>query len=382
MPVRLWIASIAYCITETRDRGYSSTKRCDMPLKPYWSQVEPAKDAALWRFMDLRKFRDLMASEELYFRRADLYPDQNEGLPPEAYALRVLGLDPYDITDRFELNNHLGFTAQAREAFYISCWYLYSQGLETLDMWATYGHDGVAVCTRYELLYNALDGLLDDAHLGRVQYGRDHLTDRFNGLEFIFTKELKYAPDCEVRALITSYDPLGSGNRHFDLNNYPHSRPLPINPRNTWVPDSKRRRIDVRTLITDVVVSPWAEPDAVQEIELWLHSKGFPISAKRSELTNSKNVPSLAELLRHRQLFSDRKIPPHFEETDVTNRELDQFIEQISVLTPERVRWLYKQRWEILRLLPDDIPRLSDAQYLEAMLRLLDTWKKRDISVG
>ncbi len=28
--------------------------------------------------MDLRKFRDLMASEELYFRRAELYPDKSE----------------------------------------------------------------------------------------------------------------------------------------------------------------------------------------------------------------------------------------------------------------------------------------------------------------
>src|ERR1700743_2709820 len=71
--------------------SYYSKKRGDMPIKPYWSQVEPAKDVELWRFMDLRKFRDLMASEELYFRRADLYPDQSEGLPPEAYALRVLG---------------------------------------------------------------------------------------------------------------------------------------------------------------------------------------------------------------------------------------------------------------------------------------------------
>jgi hypothetical protein len=74
-----------------------------MPIKPYWSQVEPAKDGELWRFMDLRKFRDLMGNEELYFRRADLYPDQSEGLPPEAYALRVLGLDPYDINDRFTI---------------------------------------------------------------------------------------------------------------------------------------------------------------------------------------------------------------------------------------------------------------------------------------
>jgi hypothetical protein len=349
-----------------------------MPVKPDWSQLEPAKDAELWRFMDLRKFRDLMASEELYFRRADLYPDQNEGLPPEVYALRVLGLDPYDITDRFELNNHLGFTAQAREAFYINCWYLYSEGLETLDMWATYGHDGVAVCTRYELLYDALNGLLDDAHLGRVQYGRDHLTDRFNGLELIFTKQLKYEPDCEIRAIITSYDPLGSGDRHLDLNNYPHTRPLPINPRNTWVPDSKRRRIDLRTLITEVVISPWGEPDAVQEIELWLRSKAFPISPRRSELT-SPNVPTLAEFLKHRQLFSERpNEPAMFEGTEITKHELDRFTEEISVLAPERVRWLYKQRWKVLRLCPGDIPRLSDAQYLEATLRILYALKKRE----
>jgi hypothetical protein len=51
-----------------------------MPVNPYCSQLEPTNDAVLWRFMDLRKFRDLMSSEELYFRRADLYPDKSEGL--------------------------------------------------------------------------------------------------------------------------------------------------------------------------------------------------------------------------------------------------------------------------------------------------------------
>jgi hypothetical protein len=349
-----------------------------MPVKPYWSQVEPAKDVELWRFMDMRKFRDLMASEELYFRRADLYADKSEGLPPEAYALRVLGLDPYDINDRVKLNNHLGFIAQTREAFYISCWYLYNEGLETLDMWETYGHDGVSVCTRYELLYDALDGLQDDAHLGRVQYGTNHLTDRFNDMKFITTKELKYAPECEVRAFITSFDPLGTGNRHVDLNNNPHPHPLPINPRNPWVPDSKRRRVDLRKLITGVVISPWADNDAVQEIELWLRGKGFPISAKKSYLT-SPNTPTLAEFQKHRRLFGERpKEPALIEETEATRRELDKFTEEISALTPERVRWLYKQRWEILRLCPGDIPRLYDAQYLEAMLRILDSWKKRN----
>lgn len=68
-----------------------------MPLLPYVNRVEPVDDAAIWRYLDLRKFRDLIASEELYFRRADLFTDKSEGLPPEQYAMRILGLDPYDI---------------------------------------------------------------------------------------------------------------------------------------------------------------------------------------------------------------------------------------------------------------------------------------------
>jgi hypothetical protein len=47
--------------------GALEVKEPLMPVKSYYSQKEPAADAVIWRFMDLRKFRDLMASEELYF---------------------------------------------------------------------------------------------------------------------------------------------------------------------------------------------------------------------------------------------------------------------------------------------------------------------------
>lgn len=50
-----------------------------MPLLPYVNRLEPVDDAAIWRYLDLRKFRDLIASEELYFRRADLFTDKSEG---------------------------------------------------------------------------------------------------------------------------------------------------------------------------------------------------------------------------------------------------------------------------------------------------------------
>jgi hypothetical protein len=101
--------------------GALEVKEPLMPVKSYYSQKEPAADALIWRFIDLRKFRDLMASEELYFRRADLFDDETEGLPPEQYVQRVLCLDPLDLNDRRELNNHLGSLAQSREMHYITC---------------------------------------------------------------------------------------------------------------------------------------------------------------------------------------------------------------------------------------------------------------------
>lgn len=197
--------------------------------------MEPAADAVIWRFMDLRKFRDLMASEELYFCRADLFDDETEGLPPEQYAQRLLGLDPWDIHDRTKLNDHLGSLAQSREMHYITCWHLYRS--ETLAMWEGYGPDGVAIVSQYKLLKAALSGLTDETHLGLIQYGASHLTNRFNAMEFITSKQLKYEPECEVRAILTCPNPLDGGNRHRDLNDIPHQRPLPMNPRHPWVPN-------------------------------------------------------------------------------------------------------------------------------------------------
>ena len=271
-------------------------------------------------------------------------------------ALRVLGLDPYDIGDRVALNNHIGSLAQNRESYYVNCWHLYRQ--ETLDMWEQYGHNGVAVCSRYGLLKSALDGLPDQAHAGLVRYGSDHLAGTFNALAFITTKQVQYAQEREVRAWITVGDPLGGGNRHFDLNNFPHPIPLDLNPRNSWVPDCKRRRIDLRSLITEVFISPWAEDWAIEEIRLWVQTKGFPDSARRSELTPNQ-TPRVPE-------------PEVIERVAVTKEELERFCAELSGLTPDRVRFLYRQRWDVCRLNRDIRPRVTDIQYLEATLRVLD----------
>ena len=44
-----------------------------MPIVPHDKKIEPPDDSEIWRFMKMDFFRDLMANEELYFRRTDLY---------------------------------------------------------------------------------------------------------------------------------------------------------------------------------------------------------------------------------------------------------------------------------------------------------------------
>jgi hypothetical protein len=272
-----------------------------MPVVPYLNQIEPSEDAVIWRFIDLRKFRDLMASEELYFRRADLLFDKTEELPLEQCTRRKL--DPYDINDGVSSNNHSGFGAQNREFYYVTCWQLY--GGETLNMWEQSGPDGVAVCSRYGLLKSAIDGLPDEAHAGLVRYGTAHLENTFNALEFITAKQLQYSEEREVRAWLTSIESSAGGNWHSELNGFPHPMALDVSPRHSWVPECKRRRIDLRALLTDVVISPWAGWEAVEEIKLWVSLKGFPISLKYSELT-SEQAPTLEQFRAARHSGSTR----------------------------------------------------------------------------
>ena len=232
------------------------------------------------------------------------------------------GLDLYDIKDQVSLSNHLGSLAQSREMHFISCWYLFDK--EDLAMWELYGHDGVAICTQYNLLKSALAGLIDDTHLGLIHYGTAHLTDRFNALEFITTKQESYRLECEVRALLTCSNPLEGGNRHLDLNGFPHREPLEMNPRRAWVQECKRRRIVLRDLVQGIVISPWAETDEVDEIKLWARLK--ELSAPLDSALRHADMPTLE---KYREDNGIRKWVPEPDRL-ASDHELTRFYEEVS----------------------------------------------------
>jgi hypothetical protein len=46
-----------------------------MPIIPHSTCTEPSPETAICRYVDLIKFQDLFASEELYFRRLDKFKE-------------------------------------------------------------------------------------------------------------------------------------------------------------------------------------------------------------------------------------------------------------------------------------------------------------------
>jgi hypothetical protein len=256
-----------------------------MPVQHYHDQLEPKnQDAIIWRFMSLEKFRDLMVSGELYFCRADLFNenDEREGLPPEEF-LKRWGKNPLDLNDRRELINHIGTVAEFRENYYVSCWHLFRE--ETCKMWEKYGRDGVAICSRYDLLKSALQALPDRASIGLVRYDSSHMI-KANLFSYITYKREMYADEQEVRAFFWILDPNGRGDRHIDAEGRVH--PHVLTPPPDRVSKGERRAVDLHKLISQIVVTPWASPTLVDEVEEIVKTSGHAIPVIPSELARYK----------------------------------------------------------------------------------------------
>lgn len=270
-----------------------------MPIIPHEACSEPCPDTLICRFLDLRKFRDLFANEELYFRRTDLFKDDDpyEGLPPDDYVRRTRGLTEFDLFDELALNHDQASNRQFSEMRYIQCWQIFEG--ETLDMWARYG--SIAIFSRFDLLRSALDSMLDEIQVGVVRYG-DAGPRRYNVIDFLFTKRKCFEKERELRAVLTCYDPVGGNNRHFGLNGFPNREPVEDeNPLHDWVHQCKRRRIDLKSLVTEVRLSPWTTKEEIDEVHTWIKAKGFPCPVSLSDLT-SPLTPTLEQFRKHRSL--------------------------------------------------------------------------------
>jgi len=266
-----------------------------MTIQSHYACEEPPNDIVICRFMQMDKFRDLFASEELYFRRTDLFKndDPREGLPSDEYIRASRDLREGIVEDELELISSQAFLRQISEASYLNCWQIFEG--ETIHMWRRYGkNDGVAVFSTFGRLKAAVSVFLDPVLIGKVKYTEEG-RQRYNQIDFLFTKRQAFEKERELRVVVQCYDPLGGTNRHCDPNGIPHREPLDENPLHEWVHECKRRKIMLGDLVTEIRASPWSEPDTRDEIALWHKSKNLACPIAKSELTSSL-IPTPEEL--------------------------------------------------------------------------------------
>ncbi len=264
-----------------------------MPVVSHPACTEPPDDTVICRFMNVNKFRDLFGNEEFYLRRTDLFKetDPQEGLPSDRYVRKARGLQQYDLHDELALNSAQAFSRQMSEGHFINCWQLFEG--ETLATWGRYGR-GVVIFSRYELMKSAMNIQLDPIFMGIVRYGEKDMTG-YNTLQFLFTKRRLFEKERELRIVLQCFDPMAGANRHYGADNFANREPLDENPLHDWVHACKRRRIDLKALVTEIRLSPWATPEEFEEVGWWVKNRNPSCPITHSEC-ESPLTPTPEEL--------------------------------------------------------------------------------------
>ncbi len=240
--------------------------------------------AVLWRILGRRKLDAMIEQRELYFCRADRFSDDDEGIPPEELLLRYgPARDPLDVRDRCELNHQYGWYSQVREQFYISCWHLFQN--EELRLWDTYG-GAVAIETTVQQLKQQLQSSSEEINMFAVRYDAAEVTSP-NLYQVISYKRARYAWELEFRCVISRFKESPGLNRHIDINNHAHPRPLKYNPPLVQLPCGYRVPVNLDRLVNRVVLGPRLNDDDRRSISNSIREAGIAASVVDSQLRPS-----------------------------------------------------------------------------------------------
>ena len=225
--------------------------------------IHPKDNATLWRYMSFEKFINILATESLFFTRADKYDDKFEGHIREA-MIRYYG------------SADIHIEPSLRQYIMCNCWHQGEE--ESMGMWDKYHlrNGGIAIKTTMENLKNCLPDT-PNIFIGKVDYNVES-TDNQNQIEIpedssienllhylYFYKRKPFEYEQEVRAIID----ITSISRDVS---YAFGIPL---------------EIDVKTLIdknSEVIVSPHADEWVTKTVRLIVERCGFEFPVNGSKL--------------------------------------------------------------------------------------------------
>ena len=222
--------------------------------------IQPENGDTLWRYMSFERFANILATESLFFARADKYNDKFEGYVPKRTTLS------YESESRGV--NQKSF----RPYIMCSCWHQGDE--ESMAMWDKYylRNNGIAIKTTMENLKNSLPDN-PNIFIGKIKYIKDHnqidLREDVPSESIVhypyFYKRTHFKYEQEVRAIVDAYSIMLGGPYEF-------GKPI---------------EVDVKTLIgenSEVIVSPHAGKWIAKTLKLIVEQYKFEFPVNPSEL--------------------------------------------------------------------------------------------------
>lgn len=225
--------------------------------------AHPEDGTPLWRYMSFEKFINILATESLFFSRADKYDDKSEGHIPEAIV-------------RYYGSADIRIEPDLREYIMCNCWHHGAE--ESMGMWDKYHirDSGVAIKTTMGHLKTCLPDT-PNIFIGKVDYDVEAVENENqievpedlsieNLLHYLyFYKRKSFAYEQEVRAIID----ITSISRHVTYES------------------GKHLEIDVKTLMgkdSEVIVSPHADEWITETVASIVERCGFQFTVNRSKI--------------------------------------------------------------------------------------------------
>jgi hypothetical protein len=179
-------------------------------------------NAAIWRYMDVAKFADIVIHKRLYMARADLLGDEHEGTTPAAeleyWRLLLENAETEEQKLIVEGNRQqlADFARGFRPTYYVSCWHMAPD--ENIAMWERYvrSNDAVAIRSNFSTLRSQLDPTVIEVGVVRyMDYNKRRLPSN-NLMQLIMHKRHFFHDEREVRTVVWSMAPEHIRREHVD----------------------------------------------------------------------------------------------------------------------------------------------------------------------
>lgn len=221
-----------------------------MPYEFHPNLTTPPKGTVLWRYMDFAKFVEMMESGTLWFVRIDQLEDPLEGTHTDA---ELAGIRKH--LQKTRAQRLIDVFRSARSEVYVNCWC--SGSSESLAMWDLYGKGSgiVAIKSTVGRLREAAAGYDQPVFISKVKYvDWNDAPGLDNVLVACSRKDLSHRHESEVRVIILR------DSYNLDTKGKPGIR-FPV---------------DVRRLITEVMVGPREQAWVFRVIEQVMKRYGLP----------------------------------------------------------------------------------------------------------